>query len=203
MGDKTNITKKLVVEDPVYEARKGIALAFVNGLRHLSRNERQVLVCGTAESEMVAAQFVVNHLKRRARLDGSIESVRDVTIKSQLEEIRKLAAVTRLWAFHDEEEGSGTIGYALAKSCKPGKNQDGESLLYQLISSQDQDALLEAMIPVVTRLKQTGVPLNWVRLVIDLDVAWSERREVQVRWAKDFYSNIKSEKKPKKERAIA
>lgn len=174
-------------KDRRYEARKAKALNFVNRLRSLGPSERQVLRY-TERSEAEAAKLVVAHLGRFGRLDGSVTG--------QVNEIRKLSAVIRLWAGHDKDDGQGTIGAAIGQSCGNSRHIDSaESLLHQALSCETVFDLLDDVMPlVVARLKQSGIALNWVRFLMDLD-DWSlPTREIQARWARDFYVSTKAKR---------
>lgn len=162
-----------------YEVRKTRAIAFVNALRRLDSPGRRSML-DVPESEAFAAKFVAKHV------------VKGRSIKAQLAEINKLAAVARLWAEHDKDDGRGTIGEALGRSCGHQRSaaSAAEAYLHRVTSPETVAELLDEDGPladVVFKLKQAGVAVNWPRLLIDLD-GWNlKNREIQARWAKDFF----------------
>jgi len=166
-----------------YEASKTLALAFVKTLRGLDRQARLALT-DLAECEVFASKFAMKYLTKRYG-----------TIGSQVSEVRKLAAFSRLWASHDADNGGGTVGEALARSCgHPNDVKRNEVYLRQLTSCEGVMELLDndgPLAAVVHRMKKAGVPLNWVRLYMDLDNWKCRDRRVQLRWARDFHAKAR------------
>lgn len=165
-----------------YEVRKRRALAFVNMLRRLDSPTRRS-VMGVAESEALAGKFVAKYV-------GNGRS-----IKAQVAEVSKFAAVIRLWVEHDKDDGRGTLGETLGRSCgNPRSVASAESCVHRLLSCETVTELLDADGPltdVVFRLKQAGVAVNWPRLLIDMDDWCLKNREIQARWAMDFYASTR------------
>ncbi len=162
-------------EDNDDDLDKKEAIDFVKMLNSLEPRERARL---RQTPELVAAEFVSKRFAKHYPME--------------LAAIRTYSGIGRLWLMHDADEGRGTLGRALGCSCDSRSLDRCEGLLHDILSATSPADVVEnsSMEIAIARLKQSGIPVGWVRLIIDLK-SWSHvTRKVQATWAKDFYMNI-------------
>lgn len=176
--------------DPEYEARKHFALDFLRFLVHIPRGARKTIAHSVGSSEIEAGRYVMAYLT--ARGDAAVGS----TIRAQVDKIRLLSLFLRLWIHHSAAGGTGTIGASLALA-KRRDSSYAEFLLRSAVDTETTVALLETCMPAIVNLhKGAGVPVNWARLLIDLDHWRRPQRPIQARWIMDFFGGATRKKKP-------
>lgn len=168
--------------DPVYEARKIQAVEFVRALEALSEPKRRLLILAP---EIETARFVMTHLHELGRLSA----VGGRTIASQTQMIRRLSMVAGLWALHPAKDGKGTIGDSLARACRRDRTAGEAALRMATMATDPIELLDDPMRRIVLIHRRKRVPINWPRLLIDIDV-WHSRPgevDVRVRWLRDYF----------------
>jgi CRISPR system Cascade subunit CasB len=94
--------------------------------------------------------------------------------------------IASLYAFHPQEGGSGNMGDHFWAVDPKAENDAIVRRFENLLTARFDDLHLH-MRGVVSYLKSKEVPINWFRLLSDLQGWQNRKRTVQHRWAKRFY----------------
>ncbi len=93
-------------------------------------------------------------------------------------------AVGALFALHPQAGGRGSLGEAFGR-LRP-QSESIEKRFHLLLGCQEED-LFGHLIQIVSLLKSSSIPLDWARLLRELTRTPWDERELQRRWARDFY----------------
>ena len=95
-------------------------------------------------------------------------------------------AVGALFALHPQEGGAGSLGAAFGRLRQ---QSDSIEKRFQLLLACQEEDLFGHLIQIVSLLKSSSIPLDWTRLLRDISRANWDERELQRRWARDFYQS--------------
>jgi CRISPR system Cascade subunit CasB len=96
--------------------------------------------------------------------------------------------VAALFALHPESTNEGNMGAHLAKT----RTESGEDALerrFTALLAAHPDDLPDYLRQAVSFLKSKDIPINWNRLIWDLQKWNDEDRSIQKKWASFFWSN--------------
>lgn len=93
-------------------------------------------------------------------------------------------AVGALFALHPQGGGSGSLGRAFGRLRS---QSDSIEKRFQLVLACQEEDLFGHLIQIVSLLKSSSIPLDYARLLRDLTRTPWDERELQRRWARDFY----------------
>ncbi|NLX22434.1 MAG: type I-E CRISPR-associated protein Cse2/CasB [Phycisphaerae bacterium] len=98
------------------------------------------------------------------------------------------ALTASLFAIHPEAGGQGNLG-ASFRRLKDDSGGDGAERRFAVLLDSDQEDLPGRLRHAVTLLKSKDIPIDWRRLLYDLQYWDHPTRFVQRHWARDFWAN--------------
>ena len=167
------------ISSPQADSPPSLTQKFVRELCTLERNDSgsdratmAALRCGLRHTDGVAVEmmpFVAPFLPAR-------ESARD----------RYFFQVAALFSLHPQ---NGAQSFAAAFRSLSDNGSDSVEKRFQLLLACRADELFGPLFQCVSLLKSDNLPFNWKRLLDDLYyLDWdSPTREVQLKWAREFY----------------
>ena len=95
-----------------------------------------------------------------------------------------------LFAFHPESGGTRTVGAALAaiRSADGSSRPESIERRFTTLLSAHEDDLPVHLRQAISLLKANDIPLDWKRLIRDVQGWGHPDRYVQMRWAQDFWT---------------
>lgn len=108
-------------------------------------------------------------------------------------ELEKCCLVASLFGLHPDSGGMGTLGAAFRQLWKSNDEAEGPERRFVALLDSDSEDLPMRLRQAISLLKTNDIAINWQQLLRDLR-SWSHPdRYVQRQWAKDFWSNQRSD----------